>query len=204
MGEGEAQGPAEEIGEELREHGLAEPVLVRHHGHWHRVLRITRLGILIILGLALIGAAFLWIQRKPIANRTIAAELEKRGVQATYTLDRVGLRTQEISNVVIGDPKNPDLVAEKAIVLKAQDDVAIAKAELAAGTVLEESATGPGQAPPRIEVRQDVKPGHKVARHAVRAGQPAADEGRHGWRGRHDWAGERPEHRKEDVNAGGA
>jgi len=56
-------------------------------------------------------------------------------------------------------------LTEKAILLRAEDDVAIAKAELAAGTVLEDGAT-------RIEVRQDIKPGHKVARHPVKSGAP--------------------------------
>src|SRR5262249_6264558 len=56
-------------------------------------------------------------------------------------------------------------LTERAIVLRAEDDVAIAKKELTAGTVLEDG-------PARIEVRADVKPGHKVARHAVRRGDP--------------------------------
>lgn len=56
-------------------------------------------------------------------------------------------------------------LTDRAIVLRAEDDVAIAKQGLAAGTVLED-VTG------RFEVRQDIKPGHKVARRAVAAGQP--------------------------------
>src|SRR5262245_19032908 len=56
-------------------------------------------------------------------------------------------------------------LTERAIVLRPEDDVAIAKKELAAGTVLEDG-------PARIEVRADIKPGHKVARHAVRRGDP--------------------------------
>ena len=56
-------------------------------------------------------------------------------------------------------------LTDKAIVLKPEDDVAVAKAELAVGTVLEDGAV-------RIDVRQDIKPGHKVARRAVRQGQP--------------------------------
>ena len=51
-------------------------------------------------------------------------------------------------------------IAEKAIVLKSEDDVAVAKAPLEAGTVLEDAGA-------RIEVRQDIRPGHKVARRAV-------------------------------------
>jgi len=116
MGEGDDQAPAEAIGEELREHGLAEPVAVHDRSGWHRAWRITRKGLLVVLVLAVVALAVLWTQRRGIADRTIAAELAKRGVQGSYTLDRVGLRTQEISNLVIGDPANPDLTAKKAIV----------------------------------------------------------------------------------------
>src|SRR5207244_12333517 len=56
-------------------------------------------------------------------------------------------------------------LTDKAVLLRAEDDVAVAKAELAAGTVLEDGTT-------RIEVRQDIRPGHKVARKAVRTGAP--------------------------------
>jgi altronate hydrolase len=54
-------------------------------------------------------------------------------------------------------------ITDLAIVLKPHDDVAIAKREIAAGTVLEDAG---GQ----IEARQDIRPGHKIARRAVRAG----------------------------------
>jgi arabinonate dehydratase len=56
-------------------------------------------------------------------------------------------------------------ITERAVILKPEDDVAIAKKEIAAGTVLEDGAV-------RIEVRQVIRPGHKVARHAVRRGAP--------------------------------
>ena len=56
-------------------------------------------------------------------------------------------------------------LTERAILLKAEDDVAIARKELAAGTVLEDGSD-------RIEARVDIKPGHKIARHAVRRGDP--------------------------------
>src|SRR3989441_10459479 len=56
-------------------------------------------------------------------------------------------------------------LTERAIVLRPEDDVAIAKKELAAGTILEDG-------PARIEVRHDIKPGHKVARRRVRTGAP--------------------------------
>ena len=56
-------------------------------------------------------------------------------------------------------------LAQKAILLKPEDDVAVARVELSAGTILEDGAA-------RIGVRQDIKPGHKVARRAIRSGQP--------------------------------
>jgi altronate hydrolase len=56
-------------------------------------------------------------------------------------------------------------LTEKAVILRPEDDVAVAKAELTAGTVLDDGGH-------RIEVRQDIKPGHKVARRAVATGAP--------------------------------
>src|SRR5215467_15675534 len=55
-------------------------------------------------------------------------------------------------------------IADVAIVLNPEDDVAIVKKDIAAGTVLEDAGR-------HIEVRQDIRPGHKVARHARRTGE---------------------------------
>ena len=71
------------------------------------------LGLLILLALAI---AVVWIQRRPIATHFLKGEFERRGVTASYRLDRIGFRTQEVSNLVIGDPKRPDLVARHAII----------------------------------------------------------------------------------------
>src|SRR5438034_7102547 len=56
-------------------------------------------------------------------------------------------------------------LTDRAIVLKPEDDVAVAKASLEKGAVFEDGAT-------RIEARQDIKPGHKIARRAVGRGRP--------------------------------
>jgi len=55
-------------------------------------------------------------------------------------------------------------ITDVALVLNPRDDVAIAKKEIPAGTVLEDAGD-------HIEVRQDIRPGHKVARHARRKGE---------------------------------
>ncbi len=60
------------------------------------------------LGLVLVA---LWTQRAPIAENFVNRELNRRGVQANYDLTQVGLRTQRIEDVVLGDPARPDLTA---------------------------------------------------------------------------------------------
>lgn len=54
---------------------------------------------------------------------------------------------------------------DKAIVLRPEDDVAIAKAEIRVGTLLEDEGGA-------IEARQDIRPGHKIARRHIALGAP--------------------------------
>ncbi|KFL46999.1 putative exoprotein [Sphingobium sp. ba1] len=61
------------------------------------------------LALVLVG---LWTQRAPIAENFVSRELNRRGVRANYDLVDVGLRTQRIEAIVLGDPAKPDLTAE--------------------------------------------------------------------------------------------
>ena len=60
------------------------------------------------LALVLAGV---WTQRAPIAENFVGRELNRRGVQASYDLVDVGLRTQRIENIVLGNPARPDLTA---------------------------------------------------------------------------------------------
>lgn len=61
--------------------------------------------------------AGIWVAREPIADRFISDELGSRGVPARYQIDAIGFRSERLSNVVIGDPANPDLTAKKVEVL---------------------------------------------------------------------------------------
>lgn len=74
-----------------------------------------RLSIFLVL-LAAIAVVLLlvWLSRKPIARSFIDDSLAKRGVAGRYTIARFGIRTQRLENIVIGDPKAPDLTAEWA------------------------------------------------------------------------------------------
>jgi translocation and assembly module TamB len=87
-------------------------LVVRRPG-WARLLSFVALGILLLLIAAI---AAVWIERRPIAIHYLKGEFERRGVTASYHLDRVGLRTQEVHDLIIGDPRHPDLVARHAII----------------------------------------------------------------------------------------
>ncbi|WP_308517443.1 intermembrane phospholipid transport protein YdbH family protein [Sphingomonas flavescens] len=99
------------MAERPNEDSVHDTIVVRRNGRWGRIASLVALGLLIAL---IIGVAIVWTQRRSIATHYLKSELERRGVAATYHLDRVGLRTQEVSDLVIGDPKRPDLIAKYA------------------------------------------------------------------------------------------
>jgi hypothetical protein len=70
--------------------------------------RILALSLLLVLVIAVLTV---WLARISIATRFVEREFERRGVEATYKVTRIGFRTQRIENLVIGDPKRPDLTA---------------------------------------------------------------------------------------------
>src|SRR4029453_6834240 len=108
--------PIERVERALEHEGLVKHVYVHDRKGWHWAWRLPKVGLLVLLLLLILAAAIIWIWRKPIANDYIRDELARRGVQATYTLDRVGFRTQQVSNLTIGDPANPDLTVRRAII----------------------------------------------------------------------------------------
>ncbi len=66
---------------------------------------------LALLLLLLSAVAIVWLSRIRIASGFVEREFARRGVQATYKVTRIGFRTQRIENLVIGDPRRPDLTA---------------------------------------------------------------------------------------------
>src|SRR4028118_1708618 len=71
---------------------------------WHWVL----LGLVLLILLVIAGV---WLSRVRIASGFVEREFARRGVEASYQVTRVGFRTQRIENLVIGDPRRPDLTA---------------------------------------------------------------------------------------------
>ncbi|ONF97341.1 YdbH domain-containing protein [Sphingomonas jeddahensis] len=75
--------------------------------------RRTIARVLLVLTLLLAAALLaLWFARVPIASRFIDRSLAASNVPARYTIEDLGFRRQRLTNVIIGDPANPDLVAD--------------------------------------------------------------------------------------------
>ena len=75
-----------------------------------RRLKRRIFGGVLIFSIVLMAIAY-W-QRTGIAGRFVENELQSRGIKASYEIDDIGVRTQRLRNVVIGDPANPDLTAK--------------------------------------------------------------------------------------------
>ncbi len=74
--------------------------------------RIPRLifGAVFLLLFLLLAIAY-W-QRMDLADNLLRDQLKELDIEARFEIKDVGLRTQRLENVVIGDPKNPDLKAD--------------------------------------------------------------------------------------------
>jgi translocation and assembly module TamB len=89
-----------------------ETIVIHHRRRpWRRLAIIVASTLLVLMLIAVIAV---WLDRRTIATHFLQEEFERRGVQASYHLDRIGLRTQQVSNLRIGDPTRPDLAARYA------------------------------------------------------------------------------------------
>jgi hypothetical protein len=68
------------------------------------------LGIALAVVLAVLGG--LWLVRKPIAEHFIDDALSRAHVPARYTIQDLALGHQRLTDIVLGDPAHPDLVAD--------------------------------------------------------------------------------------------
>jgi hypothetical protein len=67
------------------------------------------IALLVLVASVLAGV---WLSRVPIATRLIDRELAAKGVPARYHIADLGFGRQRLTDVVIGDPAAPDLVAD--------------------------------------------------------------------------------------------
>ncbi len=75
-----------------------------------RGLRVGAALIVVLLGG---GALYGWLSRKSIADDYLAGELARLGLPATYQIAAIGPDEQVLRNLVIGDPRRPDLTIEE-------------------------------------------------------------------------------------------
>src|SRR6476646_688731 len=94
-------------------HVSRSEAFVDERNRWWRFASFIALGLIAAL---VVIIAVVWVERRTIATHYLKGEFQRRGVQASYHLDRVGLRTQEVHDLVIGDPRRPDLTARHAII----------------------------------------------------------------------------------------
>lgn len=87
----------------------AAPISVRRAARWYNGASRWAIG---IAAVSLVGLLGVWSQRKPIADNYITAYLADRDVPARYRIADIGFNRQRLTNVVIGNPANPDLVAD--------------------------------------------------------------------------------------------
>lgn len=62
---------------------------------------------------AVLGLGYAWYARLDIADNLIAGKLDDLGLPATYRLESIGTDRQVLTNLVIGDPRQPDLTVER-------------------------------------------------------------------------------------------
>ncbi len=70
-----------------------------------------------LLVVLLAGVAIVWSNRESIADDVIAGELAKRGIQASYKIEQISPDHEVLRDLVVGDPRRPDLTVERAEVL---------------------------------------------------------------------------------------
>ncbi|WP_435201364.1 intermembrane phospholipid transport protein YdbH family protein [Qipengyuania sp. 902] len=96
--------------DDLGEEG-AQPARLRPRWRKKRWMVPAALALLAIAALLVA-----WFSRYSIAEDFVADQLAANGLEATYEIERVGGRTQIISNLVVGDPDAPDLTVERVVV----------------------------------------------------------------------------------------
>jgi hypothetical protein len=83
----------------------------RRVGARRRAIRRRRIAAaLLVLVSAMLATA--WLQRRTIAQGFVDRELARRGIPARYTIEQLSPWRQRLTNVSIGDPRDPDLVAD--------------------------------------------------------------------------------------------
>ncbi|MFB0611152.1 intermembrane phospholipid transport protein YdbH family protein [Aurantiacibacter poecillastricola] len=82
-----------------------------------RKRRMLRNLFRVTVALMLVAVLLAWFQRERIADDFIADAFREQGVEARYRIESIAPGRQILSDIVIGDPENPDLTIERLEVL---------------------------------------------------------------------------------------
>lgn len=93
--------PAADLADRLRARGKSRG------RRWPRVLALA--GIALIIALTAV-----WLSRERLAGNAIEGLLGEHGIPATYTVEQISAGRQVLTDVVVGDPRAPDLTIERA------------------------------------------------------------------------------------------
>lgn len=74
-------------------------------GHWRRITLASGTAMALVV-------AGMWVGRTHIAQMLVDRELARRHIPARFSVTDLGLNRQRLSNLIIGDPAHPDLVAD--------------------------------------------------------------------------------------------
>ncbi|OYX61372.1 MAG: hypothetical protein B7Y89_13130 [Novosphingobium sp. 32-60-15] len=85
------------------------PQSVSRRSRW-RTIGVPALAIVLVAGTGV------WLSREYLADRVIAGQIAAYGLPATYEIESIGPDAQVLRNVVVGDPKRPDLTIERVLV----------------------------------------------------------------------------------------
>lgn len=80
-----------------------------------RAPKWRRAGISALALVALAGGG-LWLSKERLADRIIVGQLAAYGLPATYEIESIGPGQQILKNLVVGDPKRPDLTVDRVLV----------------------------------------------------------------------------------------
>ncbi len=89
---------------------LEDPPVPRVPRWQRRRWRIAAV-VVALLGATLLG---LWLARDNIAHKVINRSLADLGLPVTYKIEQIGPTREVLTDIVIGDPANPDLTIERA------------------------------------------------------------------------------------------
>lgn len=86
---------------------FVEPGAALRRRRWPRVVAVV--AVIVIAALAVV-----WFSRERIAGNFIESQLRQYEIPATYEIESIGPDRQVLTNIVVGNPRAPDLTVERA------------------------------------------------------------------------------------------